>query len=349
MTHDSEELTSINQQAAHWWVVLHNSNPSAAEKREFVEWVTRAPECVEASLRVARVHSAVSRSDVRWPATSAEELVRAAVAAPDDGVVPFRPHGPRTPTVKPRLTLRWVAGLAALVLIAVVLGWWFVPARSERFQTRLGEQHSFLLADGSRITLNTASKIEVRLRPDHRSVTLLQGEALFEVAHDSRRPFDVSAGPVAVRVVGTRFDIDRGMAHTTLTVVEGRVALIAAGARVGALPVLAARDRVTVDIAGPGAVEHDANLAETMAWLQHQLVFHHRSLGEIADEFNRYNRGRIEIRTPRLREQEVTGTFRSNDVASFVAVLAGIPGVHVNGDGAGGYLVTADDSDATAQ
>jgi len=127
MTHDSEELTSINQQAAHWWVVLHNTNPSAAEKREFVEWVTRAPECVEASLRVARVHSAVSRSDVRWPATSAEELVRAAVAAPDDAVVPFRPHGPRTPTVKPRLTLRWVAGLAALVLIAVVLGWWFMP------------------------------------------------------------------------------------------------------------------------------------------------------------------------------------------------------------------------------
>src|ERR1700744_1655881 len=70
MTHDTEELTSISQQAAHWWVVLHNTNPSAAEKREFVEWVRRAPECVEACLRVARVHAAVSRTDARWPETS---------------------------------------------------------------------------------------------------------------------------------------------------------------------------------------------------------------------------------------------------------------------------------------
>ena len=349
MKHDSEELTSINQQAAHWWVVLRNTNPPAAEKREFVEWLTRAPECVEASLRVARVHAAVSRSDVRWPATSAEDLVRAALAAPDDAVVPLRPHVPRAPTVKQRPALRWMAGLAASVLIATVLGWWFIAARPEQFQTQLGEQHSFLLADGSRITLNTASKIEVRLQADHRDVTLLQGEALFEVTHDTRRPFDVSAGPVTVRVVGTRFDLDRRMTRTALTVVEGRVALIAAGARTGTLPVLTARDRVTVDSVGPGVVEHGVNLTETMAWMQHQLVFHHQPLGVIADEFNRYNRGRIEIRNPRLRAQEVTGTFRSNDVASFVAVLAGLPGVHVKGDGVGGYLVTADDPDATAQ
>src|SRR5580704_15528397 len=89
MTHDNEELTSISQQAAHWWVVLHDANPSAPEKREFVEWVTRAPECVEASLRVALVHAAVSRADVRWPETEAEDLVRDALAAPGDSVVPL--------------------------------------------------------------------------------------------------------------------------------------------------------------------------------------------------------------------------------------------------------------------
>jgi transmembrane sensor len=92
-------------------------------------------------------------------------------------------------------------------------------------------------------------------------------------------------------------------------------------------------------------LEHNVNLAEVTAWTQHQLVFHHRSLGEVADEFNRYNVGRIEIRSPSLREQEVTGTFRSNDVASFVAVLEGMPGVQVTDDGAGGYVVTSNDSE----
>jgi transmembrane sensor len=350
MTHDNEELTSISQQAAHWWVVMHNANPSAPEKREFVEWVTRAPECVEACLRVARVHAAVSRADVRWPETSAEDLVREALAAPDDSVVPLRPHVPwKREEEHRRPALRWVAGLAASVMLAACLGWWLMLARPEQFQTKLGEQHSVLLADGSRVTLNTASKIEVTLRADHRIVQLLQGEALFEVRHDAQRPFDVYAGSVVVRAVGTRFDIDRRPTRTAVTIVEGRVAMIGAGSRTGALPVLSARDRVIVDGAGPGALEHDVNLAEITAWTQHQLVFHHRPLGEVADEFNRYNVGRIQIHSPSLRDQEVTGTFRSNDVASFVAVLAGTPGVHVVDDGAGGYVVTSDGSEATAR
>jgi transmembrane sensor len=350
MTHDNEELTSISQQAAHWWVVLHNANPSAPEKREFVEWVTRAPECVAAFLRVARVHAAVSRADVRWPETSAEDLVREALAAPDDSVVPLRLHVPwKREEGHRRPALRWVAGLAASVMLAACLGWWLMLARPEQFQTKLGEQHSVLLADGSRVTLNTASKIEVTLRANHRIVQLLQGEALFEVTHDAQRPFDVHAGSVVVRAVGTQFDIDRRATRTAVTVVEGRVAMIAAGSRTGTLPVLSARDRVIVDGAGPRALEHDVNLAEITAWTQHQFVFHHRPLGEVADEFNRYNVGRIQIHSPSLRDQEVTGTFRSNDAASFVAVLAGMPGVHVIDDGAGGYVVTSDDSEATAR
>src|ERR1700742_2944705 len=87
MTDENEELTSISQQAAHWWVALHKGDASAAEKGEFVEWIARGPERIEACLRVARVHAAVSRDDVRWPRTSAEDLVREALAASDDSVV----------------------------------------------------------------------------------------------------------------------------------------------------------------------------------------------------------------------------------------------------------------------
>jgi transmembrane sensor len=350
MTRENEELTSISQQAARWWVVLNNVEASAAEKHEFVEWVRRAPERVEACLRVARVHAAVSRADVRWPRTSAEDLVRDALAAPEDSVIPLHP------TVRPnreeggrRPALRWVAGLAVSIIVAAGLGWRLTHPRPEQFQTKLGEQRSVLLADGSRVTLNTASKIEVRLLADHRIVQLLQGEVLFDVAHDAERPFDVHAGRVVVRAVGTQFDIDRRATRTAVTVVEGRVAMIAADLRTGNLPVLSAGDRVVVDGAGLGALEHDVNLSEVTGWTQHQLVFRHRPLGEIANEFNRYNVGRIEIRSPSLREQELTGTFSSNDVASFVAVLAGIPGVKVVDDGAGGYVVTSEGFEKAAQ
>ena len=350
MTRENEELTSISQQAARWWVVLNNVEASAAEKREFLEWVRRAPERVEACLRVARVHAAVSRADVHWPRTSAEDLVRDALAAPEDSVIPFHPTVRPKPEIGGRRpALRWVAGLAASIIVAAGLGWWLTLARPEQFQTKVGEQRSVLLADGSRVTLNTESKIEVRLQADHRIVQLLQGEVLFDIAHDAARPFDVHAGRVVVRAVGTQFDIDRRATRMAVTVVEGRVAMIAADSHTGNLPVLSAGDRVIVRGASLGTLEHGVNLSEVTAWTQHQLVFRHRSLGEIADEFNRYNVGRIEIRSPSLREQELTGTFRTNDVASFVAVLAGIPGVRVVDDGAGGYVVTSDDSQKAAQ
>ena len=350
MTRENEELTSISQQAARWWVVLNNVEASAAEKREFVEWVGRAPERVEACLRIARVHAAVSRANVGWPRTSAEELVRQALAAPEDSIIPLRPnlHSKRDEERR-RPALRWVAGLAVSIIVAAGLGWRFTLSRPEQFQTKVGEQRSVLLADGSRVTLNTASKIEVRLQADHRIVELLQGEVLFDVAHDAERPFDVHAGRVVVRAVGTQFDIDRRATRTAVTVVEGRVAMIAADSHTGNLPVLFAGDRVVVRGASLGTLEHDVNLSEVTAWTQHQLVFRHRPLGEIADEFNRYNVGRIEIRSPSLREQELTGTFSSNDVASFVAVLAGIPGVRVVDDGTGGYVVTSDGSEKAAQ
>jgi transmembrane sensor len=349
MTRENEESTSVSQQAARWWVALHKVEAPAAEKREFVEWLTRGPDRAEACLRVARVHAAVSRADVRWPETSAEELVRNALAAPDDSVVPLRSHVRPKREEERRPAMRWVAGLAASVVVAACLGWWLSLSRPDQYQTKVGEQRSVPLADGSRVMLNTASKIEVRLQADHRVVQLLQGEALFEVEHDAQRPFDVHAGNVVVRAVGTQFDIDQRATRTAVTVVKGRVAVIAPDSHTGDPPILSAGDRVVVDGAGPGALEHDVNLAEATAWTHQELVFHHRPLGEVADEFNRYNVGRIEIRSPSLREQEVTGTFRSNDVASFVAVLEGIPGVEVKGDGTGGYVVTSNGSNKTAQ
>jgi transmembrane sensor len=347
MSRDNEDMTSISEQAAHWWVVFRDGDVSAAEKREFVEWVTRAPDRVEACLRVARVHAAVSRGDVRWPQTSSETLIREALAEQQGSVVPMHRHLPLRREEQPRRrVLPLAVGLAASVVLAVCLGWWLTLSRPEQFQTRVGEQHSVMLADGSRVTLNTASKIEVRLQSDHRVVELIRGEALFEVAHDTQRPFDVRMGDVVVRAVGTQFDVDRRATRTTVTVVEGRVAMIAAGTRKDHLPVLSAGDRVVVDAAGPGELQHGVNLANATAWTQRRLVFQHRSIGEVAEEFNRYTTGQIDIRSQALREQEVTGTFRSDDVASFVAVLADIPGVHVADDGAGGYVVTSDESAA---
>ncbi|MET0659918.1 MAG: DUF4880 domain-containing protein, partial [Steroidobacteraceae bacterium] len=141
MTHENEEMTSIADQAALWSVLLRDKEVSPAEKREFEEWLKRSPESVEASLRVARVHAAVSRADLRWTQASAEELIREATAMPEDNVFPLHRHANSRSVPHRRRVVPYSLGLAASLLVAVCIGW-FSMARPVEFQTKVGEQRS---------------------------------------------------------------------------------------------------------------------------------------------------------------------------------------------------------------
>ena len=347
MAHQNDVSTPVCEQAAQWWALFQDGDPSPAERRDFSEWVVSAPERVQAYLRVARACSALARRDLRWPAVSSDVLIRDALASPEDPVHLPRQQGlpEQAGRRRPTRSVRTTIALAASLLVAVCLGL-FALSRPGHFQTKFGEQRSVLLADGSRVTLNTASEIEVRLRADRRSIRLLKGEALFEVAHDPNRPFDVSAGDAVLRAVGTQFNVDRRLERTVVTVVEGRVAILSADAgteQEPRHPVLSAADRVVIDRNGPGKTEHGVDVSSATAWLNRQIVFSRRTLGEAAEEFNRYNLARIDIRSPALRAEVVTGTFQSNDPASLVSFIAHIPGVRVAGGGSGGYIITFDE------
>jgi transmembrane sensor len=367
MTRNADSTTSISEQASHWWAVLHSENASSVDQREFGEWVARSPERVEAYLQMARLSRALQSPDVRWPGTPADVLIREAKAAPPD-VLPFsRGHsdspvgrrltaeaGGRGPAENSRRKALLLAALAAS-LVAAAIAVWLLPGGTREYQTAFGEQRSVLLDDGSRVTLNTASKIEVDLRKDRRRIHLARGEALFDVAHDVKRPFDVQAGNTVLRAVGTQFNVELRPNDTTVTVVEGRVAVVpqtkVADSLLENYPspniptptaplILAAEERLTITRSGPGTPQHVTNMATATSWTQHQLVFESRPLSEVAAEFNRYNRARIEIDSAELQGQAVTGVFQSNDPGSFIAFLSHIPGVEIREAGGGRHIVT---------
>ena len=342
---DIDSTTSITEQASAWWILLNHGDATAADHQAFGEWVARSPERVEAFLQTARLTRALQSKGVQWPDTPVETLIREAKSAPGEVIgLPVR-HRRSTSvelSASPWTRRAVVAGLTAL--LAGAAGWFFSSA--EHYQTAIGEQRSIVLSDGTVVTLNTSSEIRARITRDHRSVNLLSGEALFEVARDPSRPFDVAAGKTTVRAVGTQFNVDRRSSSTTVTVVEGRVAVFTdndPGAdphldETANLPV-AAGEQVVV---APNTVPHAAhvNLATATAWTQRKLVFEHRPLGEVAEEFNRYNRERIEIQSPHLREQEITGVFEANNPESFMSFLEKIPDVAVERTGDRRVIVT---------
>jgi transmembrane sensor len=390
MDRESDSSASISEQAAQWWAQLHTEDTSANDHREFGKWVAKSPDRIEAYLEIVGLMRALKSRSVRWPGTPVDVLIRAAKGSPSEPVALFSSEvadgtdrslaeqepAPRVAqstsaraTNQTRPTGAWLA--AAAIVLAVLATSWFVLTSPQHYQTKFGEQRSILLDDGSRVTLNTGSKIEIDLGSKRRIVRLLAGEALFDVAHDSTRPFDVFAGKTVLRAVGTEFNVDMRPSQTTVTVLEGRVAVVqtseaaALGSVEPAAPhqggtieptlgkesprdfpaprgalMIGAAERIVITSAGTSRPQHVANLAATTSWTERRLVFERRPLSEVADEFNRYSRERIIIESPQLRNQEVTGVVQSDDPASFLSFLSGVPGVEVHEGADGTRIVT---------
>lgn len=352
-----QDSTPIAEQAARWWVVLNEEGCTAADREAFAVWVQRSPERVEAFLRMSMVSSALHSSEIRWPDTPMEDLIQQARAATAK-VIPLH-HASKAATgaTEPvrnslwrRNTRRFLAASAAALFAAAWVLW---TAGPDRYRTGLGEQRSVVLGDGSIVTLNTSSEIGVEYGEERRFIRLRSGEALFNVAHDVARPFDVAAGNITVRAVGTQFNVDRRADRTTVTVVEGTVRVstsmdgpqrTAPGSnRAPAEPLeelIIAAQQIVVTPSGMTAPERVPDVAPVTAWTQRQLVFENQPLSEVTAEFNRYNRRRILIEAAELQSLRVTGVFQTNDSASLLAFISAIPGVDVQPDGDGHHVVS---------
>jgi transmembrane sensor len=196
-------------------------------------------------------------------------------------------------------------GAVAAVLVCVIGGgswWWLTEANA--YVTKVGEQRSTKLADGSFIYLNTDSKVEVNFSDKARSVRLVRGEAMFVVEHDSSRPFTVTAGETSVRALGTQFNVRRRSNGADVAVVEGTVQVTALDE-----PQQLAAGEETQVVKGRIAPKASRPVAEAVAWRQRRLVFHDAKLADVADEFNRYNRTKIRIEGDAARDIQLSGIF----------------------------------------
>ena len=366
------------EEAAQWWTLLHGEGVTAADRREFLSWVSRSPERIEAYLAMERLMTVLRADAVRWPDTPPETLIREARSSLEPTPVGIgeaglaRPNAPlaasRGPVDRGRRTRRsgWIA--AGAVLAAAVAFWLWLPGRAQLYQTRTGEQRSILLADGSRVTLNSASSVVVDLGRRRRVVHLLRGEALFQVSHDPSRPFDVHTDGEVVRAIGTEFDVTMLHRYAAVTVLQGRVAVMSAaqarlpvnpawfappgGAPPGRRPslehfpappgalVLSVAQRVLITSRGVSAPRPVSNLSATTAWMHDQLVFEHRPLGEVIDELDRDSGQRIVIASAALRARKVTGVVEIDDPGSLLAFLRDVPGVEIHRAGDGASVVT---------
>jgi transmembrane sensor len=218
--------------------------------------------------------------------------------------------------------------IAAVCLVAyLVFGLPGTPASQSAknpIQTGLSETRSVALEDGSHIVLDRSSRLRVAFTTDARNVELLDGQAHFEVAKDSRRPFRVRTGSAEVIAVGTMFDVSTQATRTTVTLIEGRV-------NVRTLPSAAHADSKVeamvagqqLDIASNGEFldRKLVKIENVTAWQRGTIVLDDMPLPDALAALNRYSRTQIVIRASDLQSRRVSGAFRIGDVETAVVAL----------------------------
>ncbi len=297
------DLDACRREAASWFARLNQKRVSATDITNFSEW-RRNPENAAA---YARIETMWQSAETLTGDVDIDALTQSARARADAS------RRVQSRLARVFIPIGAVAGAAALIVAATL---W--TGRGQTYATGLGERRVVLLADGSQVTLDTESRIRVKLDRTLRSVELTDGQGYFEVQGDRNRPFVVTAGNAAVTAVGTRFDVRRWGDGAQVTLVEGRVEV---REQKGSPPrwSLSPGQQVVTTSSRPEV--RPVDVVSEISWTEGRLIFAGDTIEAAAAEVNRYSREKVVIASPRIADIAVSGAFNTGDIEGFVSAL----------------------------
>jgi transmembrane sensor len=328
---------TVDSEASQWLARLRLGLMSKADEASFETW--RAAE---------RRHSA---SFDRMSKTLAEISSLTALGQME----------PLNETVMPMVrSFRRAWPLAASVAIAasILLGIVAVPRLLDRLwlgqTTGVAEIRTISLPDGSVITLAPKSRVKIHYQGARREVELVSGEAFFEIAHDTARPFFVRAGDAVVRVVGTKFDVNRGAGNVRVAVLEGLVEVselphpeleysnadvktLKPGERLELPAKHAASAIARVESVAAFAVPVSAPAG---IWREGRLSYDDARLADVVADLNRYYSPGIQLTDELLGERRIAASFRIGETDTFLANLSAALSIAVSRDAKGTIMIS---------
>jgi transmembrane sensor len=302
---------AAHEEAAGWFARRRDGACTPGEDTEFANW------CGQSEAH-ARAYAETERAWHQWKRLQNSDRLREMTAAAMAATAP--------PQRRAAAGWRWRPLLvAACVLVAVAgAGVKLVPLLLDpapvTYTAGLGEQRTEQLADGTRVTLNTMTELQVRYGRERREVLLQQGEAMFDVTHDATRPFVVTAGDGSIVDLGTQFEVRKENDAAVVTLLEGRVEVTARDGRRQLAP--GEQARYGARIAGISVRTVDP--ASVTAWLRGRLDFDGMPLAQAIADANRYSAVKLRLGDPKLADIPVGGSFRVGDNAAIAAALSAV-------------------------
>lgn len=324
----STRLSRIRKAAAAWVVRLADPDCGDADRQAFAAWRAQSLD-----------HDvAFEREAAAWERLDRLGAVRPGAAAPDpDLLASF--------AAEPGRARAWdwrrLAAAAAVVVVApalalVAVDVWGDPA----YATGVGERRLVVLPDHSRVELNTDTKVVVHMRGGARTVRVVRGEAVFDVAAGAR-PMLIEADGTRVATGNGQVDVRLAGPRTTVVVARGDASV--SDRRGGGRVYRLAASSEAVFGAG-GEAQHALSsdqLEQGLAWRQDAVDLNGRTLAEAVEEFNRYNRRKIVLADSSISNLVLGGVFNDRDVDGFTRAVTLTFPVQASADAQGDILLSA--------
>lgn len=320
----SSDPAQLRQQALGWLVRRNDAGWTVQDETLFQHWLSADP-------RHAEMYTQCEDHWAQLNAMPADLVVgmrrKLEADKAQTSLAHVRHAKPQRAQASRRSFLFWPA-TSALTMAAVggvgYMAWQHLQAQPlsvHAYSTERGQQQNLVLSDGSRLRMDTATRLEVRMFRQRREVRLLDGQAVFEVQHDGR-PFHVLAASHRVTVVGTRFSVRYtpdipGNDGVQVSVEEGKVrvaALREAEVDGGTYDLLAgqlltAGQQLQVDGRG-GAGEVVSLSADGIApWREQRVSFVDVPLSQALAELERYRPTGLIVRDAKVAALRLSGTF----------------------------------------
>jgi transmembrane sensor len=312
-----------DEQAASWCMRLADAHLSADEQADLDTWIAADPANAAAFEEAVAIWQRIDAT------TGLPEMIRFRAEAVEGLREANARRWARSPGRRWTVSAAMAACLAMLIVAAVLL----LGDRTQTYQTDAGERRVVMLDDGTRLTLDASTRVEVRLERDRRRLELIAGRAKFDVAHNPLRPLSVLARNRLTVATGTSFSVELLPRQVRVILYEGKVEVLSQ-ARDGANRNLLA-DRadhaaltpgreLIASTEGPEVRIDDTNVERSLTWETGLLSFEGEPLALAVERMNRGARNKLVVGDAGIASYGISGVFAAGDVDAFVEGVSAI-------------------------
>jgi ferric-dicitrate binding protein FerR (iron transport regulator) len=223
----------------------------------------------------------------------------------------------------------WLRGLmAASVLLISGMSYWFFGdlIYFKTYQTAYGEVKTFILTDGSQVTLNANSSLRIPrwgFGKSDRKV-LLEGEAAFNVQHTpSHQPFVVKTNKnLEVVVLGTEFSVFSRHRGARVVLKKGKVRVNYQQGNSTRQLLMKPGELVSFDRANKVSLKTASQPQNFSIWKEKRFLFDETILADVAQMLEETYGLTVTIDNPDLAQRKLMGSFRAENVDELLLTIA---------------------------